>query len=238
MPPKIYRAFLLTAIFSLFGSFTGCTVAETASTPLAHSQSERPLVATLSFPKSYSGNALPFVSHEGPGAFDNALALNLPLKPIAEMRESISKFLGRPLIFLKDWSNDGEAHVTVITPPEYHNILSRYLTMEDIEAIAQTNQIQSADLVIQGIGSGRKLINGSIEETYFLIFESSKLRSIRQLIWEEYVSHGGNPSDWDPRHFYPHVTIGFTKQDLHEPDVLKDIKHSYDSRFNLRMIAH
>ncbi len=237
MPPKIYRAFLLTVIFRLFGSFTGCAVAETVSRPLAHSQRWRPLVATLSIPKNYSGEALPFVSHVGQGAFDNALALNLPPKPIAEMRESISKFLGRPLIFLKDWSNDGEAHVTVITPPEYHNILSRYLTMEDIEAIAQANQIQSADLVIQGIGSGRKLIQGNTEETYFLIIESSKLRSIRQVIWEEYVSRGGSPSDWDPGHFYPHVTIGLTKQDLHEPDVLKDVKHSYDSRFNVRMIA-
>ena len=109
--------------------------------------------------------------------------------------------------------------------------------MDEIEIIAQSSDIQSADLQIQGIGSGRKAIEGKLEETYFLIVESTKLRSIRQLIWERYVRSGGNPNDWNPASFYPHVTIGFTKQDLHEPDVLKDAKHSYDSRFSLRMIS-
>lgn len=78
------------------------------------------------------------------------------------------------------------------------------------------------------------MIAGNQEETFFVIVESEKLRKIRLKIWQAYVGKGGHPKDSEPAWFFPHITIGFTKQDIHEPDVLRKIKHSFDSRFYLR----
>lgn len=50
----------------------------------------------------------------------------------------------------------------------------------------------------------------------------------------DYVAKGGDPGDWDPTWFFPHITLGFTHADLHEHQgVLKNIKHSWDRRFRL-----
>ncbi|MEZ4749852.1 MAG: hypothetical protein R3B54_04280 [Bdellovibrionota bacterium] len=192
--------------------------------------------SVVEFPKSYEKEikALPFLVHTGPGDFDNALALNVPYGPIAELRSQIETALGLSLDHFKGWNANGEAHVTVVTPPEYAAVLRSVLTMEDIHAIAKTLTIQASDLKILGIGSGKKRIGDRNESTFFVIVDSCRLRSIRLRIWRLFVKKGGRPEAWDPTWFFPHITIGFTKTDLHEPDVLKDIKHAYDPRFKLK----
>ncbi|MCB9254818.1 MAG: hypothetical protein H6617_09065 [Bdellovibrionaceae bacterium] len=191
---------------------------------------------SLEIPKDFAKGIkdLPFISHTGPGAFDNALALNVPYPPIRQLRSKIEEALGLPLDHFKGWNREGEAHVTVITPPEYANILKPILSMDDIHELAKALSIQQSDLKILGIGSGKKRIGENEESTFFLLVDSYKLRKLRLQIWRRYVKKGGKPQDWDPTWFFPHVTIGFTKTDLHEPDVLKDIKHAYDPRFKLR----
>lgn len=178
---------------------------------------------------------MPFLTHRGPKDFDNALALNIPYEPIKAMRPQIEKVIERPLKFLKSWNPLGEAHVTVITPPEFFMVLGKpnMLTMDDIDSIARANKIQNADLIVLGIGSGKKEINGVSEETFFVIVDSLKLRHIRNEIWKLYVKRGGDPKSWDPTWFFPHITIGYTEQDIHEPDVIKNLRSSSDPRFAL-----
>jgi len=66
------------------------------------------------------------------------------------------------------------------------------------------------------------------EETFLVLVDSPKLRKIRGKIWRLFVKKGGEPSAWDPAWFFPHITIGYTKRDLHELDVIKNIRSSWD----------
>lgn len=212
------HAFLITLFLLLGSPQSGLAI-----------QNDKP--TDLRLPKTLPTKELPFLSHTGPGPFDNALALNVAYEPVEDLRKQIVTALNVKLENFRGWNPAGEAHVTVVTPPEYFNVLRKFLTMKDIEQIAQAHKIQESDLLILGLGRGKKTISGKEEDTYFLIVESNTLRTIRTEIWRAYVTSGGNPGDWDPTWFFPHITVGYTKQDLHEPDVLKNVKFSYDTRF-------
>ncbi len=212
----------------LFIYLAGCT-----SIPHQRTPANDHILNKLFMSAPFSIEKMPFLSHTGSGAFDNALALNFPYEPIKALRKPIEVAIGRSLEFFKSWDPLGEAHVTVITPPEISNVLSKHLTMNEIEAIAVSNKIQQSDVLVLGIGSGKKQINGVIEETFFVIVDSQNLRRIRNEVWKAYVKKGGDPKSWDPTWFFPHITIGYTKQDIHEPDVIKNIRSSWDSRFIL-----
>lgn len=179
-----------------------------------------------------SGATMPFVSR-GP-----ALALNLPYAPIRALRPPIERAIGRPLDFLRAWSPQGEAHVTVVTPPEFEQALRAKLTIAEIDAIARRLRIQSSDLRILGLGSARLPKAGQpgpFEESFFVLVDSENLRRIRHAIHEEFVRRGGNPAAFDPTWFFPHVTVGYTLRDLHESDgVMKNLRSSFDPRFALR----
>ncbi|MGE3610362.1 MAG: hypothetical protein AB7I27_12300 [Bacteriovoracaceae bacterium] len=169
-----------------------------------------------------------------------ALALNVEYQDVKRLRSEISKLIGRPLTFFKGWDEKGEAHVTTITPPEYNNQLKPYVSYEEISRIAQDHDIQSSDLRILGIGSGKKLFKGEMGETFFIIVESKRLLQIRNAIYQEYLKNNGpvnGPNAFNPNRFYPHITIGFTHDDIHENDgLIKDVQHSLDKRFSLRVV--
>lgn len=200
-------------------------------------------VKTLSLGRSVLDNrGLEGVVAKGPGRFDNALALNVQYAPIRALRSQLDAALGGTLSFFKLWNPEGEAHVTVINPPEYYDILAGadpsrpILSIERIGQIAAEQRMQEADLRILGLGSGHVTLDGKAESTYFVLVESKKLRAVRRQIHREFVARGGNPNAWDPEHFFPHITVGYTKRDLHEVDgVLKDVAHSLDKRFKLKL---
>jgi hypothetical protein len=180
-------------------------------------------------------SSMSFESHTGAAdSWDNALALNVEYDSIIKLRKKIEVETGQSLKFFTGWSAQGEAHVTTISPPEYKFVLRHHITMKRINEIALASNIQSADLVRLGIGSGKTKIEGKMEETFFVIVDSIKLREIRIKIHQEFVANGGKPSAFDPTWFFPHMTIGYTKKDIHENSgLLKDLKHSYDNRFKL-----
>lgn len=174
-----------------------------------------------------------FESHRGKNPFETALAMNVQYLPVKAIRNALSQYLNYQLNYFTGWNKDGEAHVTVITPPEYDLILSKFVSIDRIERIALENKMQSSDMEIRGIGRGTAIINGKEEETYFIIIHSENLLNIRQQIYQEYVNNGGSKQAWDPNHYYPHITIGYSLRDLHESDnVIKDI-NSLDQRFEL-----
>ena len=183
------------------------------------------------------GSAMPLIKHSGPGQWDNALAMNLAYDPAMNARLDISALLGVKLDYFKGWDPRGEAHITVITPLEYWDVLQQKLTMDEIHAIALNLGIQSSDVRLLGIGSGRAVLNGKTEETFFFIAESQNLRRIRREIARRFEEKGGRPGLFAPEDFYPHITIGYTMSDLHIKDgVIKDIAHSGDSRLELRLL--
>lgn len=183
-------------------------------------------------PVAQKGNLVPFQAH------DNALAMNIPYPPIAELRQQLEKNLQQNLDFFKSWNTQGEAHITVITPPEFEGVLSKKLSMNEINELAINEKIQLSDVKVLGLGNGKAIIADKNEETFFVLVSSQKLNTIRQSIHAAFVAKGGAPEGWDYKTFYPHITVGFTKRDLHIQDgVIKDVEHSLEKRFQLVLRA-
>lgn len=177
--------------------------------------------------------AVPFIGHEGPGAFENVLAQNLPYENFKMLRGLLEEYFGRKLNFYQGWNPQGEAHVTVITPVEYWQILRPYLTMQEINTIAVQNHIQASAPQVLGMGAGRAETDGQTEETYFVIMRAPELLKLRRAVQKEFVKRGGAAEAFDPEDFYPHVTVAFTKRDLHIQDgVIKDMAHSYSPQLD------
>ncbi len=83
-------------------------------------------------------------------------------------------------------------------------------------------QRSSYKLVCVAKGS---LKNKPEEATYYVVVESDRLLQIRKAVLDLYVHNGGKAEDFKAEVFYPHVTLGFTKRDLHfEDGVIKDQK--------------
>jgi 2'-5' RNA ligase len=159
-------------------------------------------------------DSVAFIPHIGAGDFDNYLAMNLPFAPVQNLREQLERLLGKtgttPL------KHRGEAHITVITPPEYAKVLSKVLSMNDVNRIADSLHIQRAKFDVLCVGRAQIALDGRPEQTYFVVVQSADLLAIRRAVFKRYVERGGEPSLFDPTHFYPHITIGFSKRDLHE----------------------
>lgn len=178
--------------------------------------------------RTLSPAGMPFIAHSGSGAFNNVLAQNIPYEPFLKLRGLLEEHFGRRLAYYKGWNPNGEAHVTVITPVEYWQVLRPYLTIEEINQIAQAQHIQSALVTLLGMGRGQLEINGKTEETYFVIVKSPELLKVRKAVYKEFICRGGNAEDFDPAAFYPHITVAYTLRDLHIQDgVKKDMAHSH-----------
>lgn len=156
----------------------------------------------------------PFVPHGGPGAFGSYLAMDLPFAPVDRLRRTLERRLGAPL------EHRGEAHVTVITPPEYDRFLRPHLRIEEIDRIALEAGIQGARFTVRCLGRGRA---GIVREgrpvtaaTYFLVIESEDLLAIRRAVARALAARGG--AGFEAERFEPHVTVGFSHRDLHESD--------------------
>lgn len=161
-----------------------------------------------------------------------ALAMNITLSEIVSARMQIESYLGIKLDFFKGWKPImGEAHITVITPPEFE-VLKKYISMTEINSIARKNVIQSSDLKLMGIGSAKKQNN----ETFFIIVKSENLFKIRNEIYTIVQKRAKEVAiQFSPNWFFPHITIGYIGSDLHEKDgVIKNMLKSYDKRFTLK----
>lgn len=159
----------------------------------------------------------PFLKHEEKGPFKSYLAMNLPYQEFANIRESLEK---KDHLTLQ---NRGEAHITVVTPPEYDKVLSKKISIKDIHNLAEKMNIQDAEYKKVCVGKGTAKVNGHDENTYFVVVHSDRLFEIRKAIQDLYVSKGGKAKDFSADAFYPHVTLGYTKRDLHAEDgVIKD----------------
>lgn len=223
----------------------------------------------LNYPVWMSVTALnepvPFIGFEGvepdldlpiyqqdPAIWKNYLQMNLNFEPVRRLKDQMAQLLGVSL--------DGydpatgltrprvEAHITVITPPEYNEYLAGSISMKRINEIAQEMNIQSARFEVIGVGSGAAYLNdqgevsrdGKKQETFFIVVQSEDLLKIRRAIYREALS---NPNrimsrlgQMSPEVFFPHITIGYTFGDLHlGPHGVRKDKTSLDERFSLQL---
>tara|TARA_Y100000589_G_scaffold284446_1_gene283323 strand:+ start:2046 stop:2696 length:651 start_codon:yes stop_codon:yes gene_type:complete len=151
---------------------------------------------------------VPFISHDNPSkAYGTYLSRNIYFEPISKVRQYIE--LQRNLKL----KHRGEAHITVITPPEY-NLMKQWnprINMKSINHLVNS-LVQHMHFYILGIGSLKGLnINNQESEVFFLVIKSRGLRAIRKLI----------AAEWSiPKHIFDsmkqdfHITIGFTVSDL------------------------
>lgn len=183
---------------------------------------------TLSLSREVFDNAdLAFRSNTAAGPFGSYLTMEIRYEPVREVFSHIQRALYPSLITRK------EAHITVITPVEYRPYLEPKIKMAEINEIAQKMKIQEAKFEVVGLGSGNANLDGKLEETFFIVVRSEDLLNIRKEIERIFVSRGGNLNDFKAEKYFPHITVGFTKRDLHEADgVIKD-ERSLDPRFTL-----
>lgn len=143
--------------------------------------------------------------------------MNIKYTPVKEVYRQL---LQRTHLNLK---NRGEAHITVITPVEFDRVLSHKLTIGEINQIALDYNIQESGFDIVCIGRGEAVVKGKIEKSYFIVIRSEDLIQIRMRVRDLFLERGGNPSLFNVENYFPHITLGFTKRDLHESDgVIKD----------------
>ena len=151
-----------------------------------------------------------FIPHHGTGVFSNYVTMEVNFPPIKNLFDKVNDYKEQKL------KNRGEAHITVITPPEYNQVLSKVLNMDQIDQVAKNLDIQKARFQIECVGLAKADISGNTEEAYYVVVKSESLLEIRKAIFKLYVEKGGEPSHFDPNNWYPHITLGFTKSDLHE----------------------
>lgn len=163
----------------------------------------------------YNNADLAFIQHEGNGAFDSYLSMEVRYAPVKELFLSLVKSEGKEL------KNRGEAHITVITPVEFFEVLKSKVSITEINEIAKKSRIQNSafKVVCLGKGSLKK------DDTYYVVVNSVDLLEIRKKVQKLFESRGGVAGTFMAEHFFPHITLGFTTRDLHETDgVVKNDK--------------
>lgn len=144
------------------------------------------------------------------------LSLDLPYAPFEKIRQEIEQSQQMKL------THRGEAHITILTPPEYEK-LKKKLSMKEILALTEKMELHKSPYKLLCVGKGSLKISGTEESTFYTVVESDRLFQIRKAIHVLYTSKGGGAQDFSPETFFPHVTLGFTKRDLHYEDgVIKD----------------
>lgn len=161
-----------------------------------------------------------FVPHHGEGRFGSYLIQDVNYQPVANLRESLGKNL----------KHRGEAHITVVTPIEYFDVLKSKVSIKEIDTIALKEGIQESEFKVECLGRGKK----DKDETYFIVVSAPKLIEIRQKIQELFESRGGAKNSFKANHFYPHITVGFSSRDLHESDGVYKDKHSCINQISIR----
>lgn len=159
------------------------------------------------------------LTHPLPSPGPAYLAMNLPFAPANKLREQLEDTLR-----VQSLANRGEAHITVLTPPEYKVLQSgpNPVTHAQIQALADKHRIQDAKFDIVCLGKAH--IPG--EAAYYVVVKSTDLLELRRAVFELYKKQGGNTSLFDPDNFYGHITLGFLKNDLHDSNGVKKGKNS------------
>ncbi|KAJ2998618.1 hypothetical protein HDV02_004248 [Globomyces sp. JEL0801] len=134
----------------------------------------------------------------------------------------------------KKLSNRGEAHVTVITPPEFQILQTGGITNTILNTLAIKHNIQNSKIVPLCIGkdkTGPKSKNP--REVYNIVLQRSiEMLKFRIELFELYSNNGGLPELFDPLLFLPHITLSFLKGDIFIQDGIFKSRYSCIGKIN------
>ncbi len=146
-----------------------------------------------------------------PTSLKNYISLELPYKEYEVERLGLEKKWALTL------KNRGEAHITLLTPPEYEKLKQKIPPVE-IHQMAETFLKTKPQFEKICVGSGSVQLNNHLEKTYYVVVSSKDFLKFRESLTERAQL---SKAEFDPAVFYPHVTLGFTLRDLHLEDGLK-----------------
>jgi hypothetical protein len=196
---RIALFLIFSSLFNL--SSMGCASREPKPKPTAES-----IELTAIEKVAATGAKLPFVSHP------NWLGLQLPPEAFIDFKQRLELAKG-PL------RSRGEAHITVLTPPEFQSFNGK-IPMTQIEKRVR-GVVQSARWSVICLGQGTAKADPKLK-TYFVVVESPDLLAVRRVI-KNMAERRGTGAEFNPEAYAPHITIAFTERDLHLQDgVLKD----------------
>ncbi|KAJ1644046.1 hypothetical protein J3B02_000637 [Coemansia erecta] len=167
--------------------------------------------------QALDSRSIPFANHSTAKPYRSYLQQTLDYAYFKNLFESINTTVGT-------LQSRGEAHVTVISPPEFDRVLKPAgVTIEEIEDIALRRDIQKARLVPVCLGryagelpnpkndrgSGKFLVYSLVVADIY-----GDLANIRREVFRLYRAKGGQGGLFQPEGFWPHVTIGFDRRDL------------------------
>lgn len=146
------------------------------------------------------------------GPASTYLSLDLPFASFEKLRKEVEN---RENISLR---HRGEAHITVITPPEMTRLYKK-ITQKEVQRLADEMGLAQSPYKLLCVGKGSVKENS----TYYVVVQSDRLFEIRRAVQSLYISKGGKAQDFLAEVYYPHVTLGYTHRDLHfEEGVTKD----------------
>lgn len=152
------------------------------------------------------------IASESVSFFKNTyVSLDLPYSAYEKLRMAVETQEGFEL------KHRGEAHLTLITPPEL-KVLTQKLSAKEIVQFLQSENIEK--LSYKPTCVGKSQLNPQAK-TYYVVVDSEKAYEVRHRLHSLYTQRGGNPASFDPEEFYPHITLGFTERDLHIEDGIK-----------------
>lgn len=176
---------------------------------------------------------MPFITHTSSQPFGSYLAMNIHFSSVKAVFNQLDSFLKKnDQQTLNKKKARTEAHITVITPPEFDFILKKYVTIDEINEVAQKFMIQNSKFDIVCLGEGFFQNKNMKMKTYYLVVFSEDLLKVRKKIQQLFINRGGERKAFDPERFHPHITIGYTHKDLHlGPHKVK--KNSETCKFDL-----
>lgn len=161
--------------------------------------------------------SMPFTPNSGKGKFDNWVGLNVPIAPIEALKKELEKRYGLVL------KSRGEAHITLLTPLEYW-LLEPQLKIDEINQIVATH-LQKATFTPVCVGTGEAPVKGKMARTFFVVVVSPDLLKWREKLQARFVEKGGDKDAFPMYEFFPHITVGYTDDDLHlQQGVVKDAR--------------
>jgi 2'-5' RNA ligase len=165
-----------------------------------------------------------FLFKQKTGCFGSYISLNISYTEVSNVFKQIQTAQ-------RNLKNRGEAHITLLTPPEFQNLfVKNKISMNRLrEKINESFSAANISFTVESIGSGHI---GKLS-TYFLIVRSNDLEKLRESLAE--LLPDNDRTEFLKTGFYPHITLGFNKRDLHISEgIRKDFEYSNDNRFELK----
>ncbi|KAL1934476.1 hypothetical protein VTP01DRAFT_6658 [Rhizomucor pusillus] len=205
MALKISMLALIVGLFVClhYPAFSSAAHNSQKHTPLGLPYTEPPIAISN---KIQNARPVPFKPNDG------WLGMNLDYKYVEPLAKELNSTSDVPL------QTRGEAHITVVTPPEFNVLKEAGITLDELNAIALDMDIQSLSFVLICLGREKVTKDGKDYIVYQGIVDAPSLTNIRNAIFRRYASKGGNTALFDPQNYKPHFTIAYNVGDLFESD--------------------